>query len=142
MSEAIVHVPRVCKYPGRLVRHSIHENNPANHQRVMDLAKDNCTIAEIATLMRMSANTLKEYYADDIETGRAVRRAGLRKRQTKVAMGEAEDKNLGPSKDMLIFLGKNELGQSDKVESQSTNVSYQIISHIGRPVRAPAEESK
>jgi hypothetical protein len=77
--------------------------------RIRDLASINCTVHEIAIIEGVNKKTLERRAMDVIEEGRANCRASLRRKQHEVAMaGNAA---------MLIWLGKNQLDQSDKVEN-------------------------
>lgn len=70
------------------------------------LASDSLTTAEIAEVLDCSADTLERRYSADLRRGRALRNANLRRLQYEAAKrGSAA---------MLIFLGKNYLGQSDQ----------------------------
>ena len=75
---------------------------------VESLASVGCTNKEIATLAGCSDDTLTRRFADTLEMGRATLRMSLRREQVK----RAQAGNVG----MLVWLGKNLLGQSDKTE--------------------------
>lgn len=72
------------------------------------LAKIQCTYEEIAAVLRISPDTLSRNYAERIKEFRSAGKGSLRKAQWKAA--------LGGNVTMQIWLGKNELGQSDKQE--------------------------
>lgn len=82
-----------------------------------------CTLREIAGWFDMSEDTLetrvKEEYGETFSEvsvkKKSTGRIPLRRKQYEVAM--AGDKT------MLIWLGKQYLGQADKLESQNTNVT-------------------
>jgi AraC-like DNA-binding protein len=73
---------------------------------VTALAKIHCTYEEIAAVVGCSTDTLKRRFADRIEKGREAGKASLRRLQFE----KAEEGN--PT--MLIWLGKQHLGQADE----------------------------
>lgn len=66
------------------------------------------TVDDAATILGVSKDTLERRFAACIEKGRANMRASLRKRQFELA--------LGGNVTMQIWLGKQLLGQADKVQ--------------------------
>lgn len=72
------------------------------------LAKIGCTDEEMATLLGVSSDTLVRRFADHIKRGRAEMKMSLRRLQIKLAEGG--------NATMAIWLGKQNLGQKDKVE--------------------------
>lgn len=90
---------------------------PEGCQLVENLSRILCTEEEIAQILETSPDTLlnknnKELFRASIERGKAQGKQSLRRMQYKVAMS-------GNVK-MLIWLGKQVLGQSDKID---TNVN-------------------
>ena len=86
-------------------------------QLVENLARIGCTEEEIATILEASVDTLmnknnKELFREAIKKGQAECKQGLRRLQFKAA----EKGNVT----MLIWLGKQLLGQSEKID---TNVN-------------------
>ena len=79
----------------------------------MDLASKGNTIVEIAAVMDCSDDTLSRRFADVIQKGRSRMRASVRRKQFEVAMSG------NPT--MLVWLGKQELNQSDKAEVQNSH---------------------
>lgn len=75
---------------------------------VEKLAGIGCPNKEIASIVGCSVDTLDRHFADVITKGRENGKTRLRKKQIEVA--------LAGNVSMLIFLGKNMLGQSDKQE--------------------------
>lgn len=75
---------------------------------VEELAKLWCTYKEMADFFQIPVETLKYNFSDIIEKGRSETKQQLRKAQLKVA--------LSGNVSMLIWLGKNILGQLDKPE--------------------------
>lgn len=78
---------------------------------VEQLASIGCTMSEIAAACNCSVDTLERRFAGEIEKGRENGKTRLRKKQLEVA--------LQGNVSMLIWLGKQMLGQSEKVEAQT-----------------------
>ena len=118
-------------------------SNLINQQDVIDwdnltkLCQMQCTAEEaasflgvhLATLIRAikreHGQTFKEYFAQHAPSGKA----SLRRAQLTVAMGN-DKTNTPPNSSMLIWLGKQMLGQGDK---------HQDIDDIDMPVTLPAK---
>lgn len=83
--------------------------------QVYKLAAINCSYEEMGAVLKCSPDTLERRFAGVIKEGRANGRMSLKRKQYEVAMTG----NVG----MLVWLGKNLLGQSDKVETKETQVS-------------------
>lgn len=75
---------------------------------VQRLAGIGCINEEIATLVGCSTDTLVRRFADRLETGRARLKRSLRRKQVELA----RKGNVA----ILIWLGKNMLGQKDRQE--------------------------
>ena len=72
------------------------------------LASYGLTTAECAAVLNCSCDTLERHYAETMAEGKQKARASIRRKQFELAMkGNVT---------MLIWLGKNMLGQSDKLE--------------------------
>lgn len=82
---------------------------------VSSLAGIGCTVAEIATCLSVSKDTLERNFAADIEKGREKARMSLRRKQWDAAMNGCK-KGEKANATMLIWLGKQLLGQRDKQE--------------------------
>ena len=82
-----------------------------NPQEGTQLARLGCTNREIAAHFGVSDDTISRRFTGLLERGRSERRLSLRRRQTKIAMGDGP----GPAA-MLIFLGKKEFGQGNPTE--------------------------
>lgn len=67
-----------------------------------------CTMSEIAAVTGLSVDTLERRFAEPIKSGREIGKATLRREQYRLAM------NGNPA--MLIWLGKQLLGQTEKVD--------------------------
>ena len=75
---------------------------------VENLARIHCTHEEIAAVVGCSTDTLVRRFADLIEQGRQQGKTSLRRKQFEVAMGG--------DRAMLIWLGKQFLGQTERQE--------------------------
>ncbi len=81
------------------------------------LAAVGCTDEEIAANAGCSVRTLQRRFAGSIKKGRAKAKASLRRKQYQLAM----EGNVA----MLIWLGKNLLGQHDAAEVEHTGIVEQ-----------------
>ena len=91
-----------------------------------NLASIGCPDYEIASVMNISAKTLRRNYADIIDQFREKGKASLRKKMW--------DKALKGNDKLLIWLSKNELNMRDKIETQS------IVEPLPLIIDAKAEE--
>ena len=91
-----------------------------------NLASIGCPDYEIASVLNISAKTLKRNYADIIEQFKEKGKASLRKKMW--------DKALKGNDKLLIWLSKNELNMVDKVHTTSTVEPLPLI------IDAKAEE--
>lgn len=80
---------------------------------VYKLAAFGCTIEEMSDWFGVNRDTLKYNFSEYIEKGRADVKQRLRNAQIKLA--------LGGNAAMLIWLGKNMLGQSDNPNNREDN---------------------
>jgi len=77
----------------------------ANRELVRRLSEIHCSLAEISAVTGIGKATLEKKYSKEIEEGKANGKLGLRRTQmTKAMDGDPR---------MLMFLGKNLLGQSE-----------------------------
>lgn len=90
---------------------------------IRKLAQIQCTHAEIAQVVGCSESHIDKKYGPQIAEWREAGKASLRRKQWEKAM----DGNIV----MLIWLGKQYLGQSDRTISDSTFEPIEII--IGAP---------
>lgn len=81
-------------------------------EQVRKLAAIDCSLAEIASVLKCSVDTLDRRFAEVIKKGREEGCASLKRRQFEVAQSG------NPT--MLIWLGKQRLGQSDKASVTHT----------------------
>ena len=90
-----------------------------NTEQLQGLCRLNCTIEELAAYFNVSTSTIENRLKDDMdfrlafEKGRAEGRMSVRRSQMKLA----DDGNAT----MLIWLGKQLLGQTDKQEIDQYN---------------------
>ena len=77
-------------------------------KQIQNLARFGCTNVEIASFFGCSSDLLEKSYSEFLTKGRAEQKMRLRQLQWK----SAENGNVT----MQIFLGKNILGQQDKLE--------------------------
>lgn len=82
---------------------------------VTELARIHCTYEEIAAVCGVSTDTLSRRFADLIEKGRDEGKMSLRRHQWSLAAKG--------DKTMLIWLGKQHLGQSDRSEFRVGDLS-------------------
>jgi hypothetical protein len=103
-------------------------------QLVEKLAGIGCPDTEIASMVNCSVDTLARRYADVIAKGRETCKTRLRKKQIEVA--------LAGNVSMLIFLGKNMLGQSDKLETKAEitpGAKLEVTPELEQKIKAIAE---
>ncbi len=113
---------------------------PINPEQVEELARIGCTIEEIAGVFKCSRDTIEKRFRNEIDAGKAHMRCGLRKAQLRVA--------LEGNPTMLIWLGKQFLGQRDETEHSAkvdATCTVAITSSDGRsfvikPNKAEADE--
>lgn len=97
------------------------------------MAAVGCTDSEIAALANLSEAQLKASFQPLLKKGRADLRDRLRTAQVRKALGHFYEKTdedgtthiytSSPDNTMLIWLGKQYLGQSDKTETKNIDVS-------------------
>lgn len=98
-----------------------------NTDDIRELASLGCTEEEIAASVRVSAEALAEHGEDEIRSGRCAGPVALRRKQHEVA--------LKGSVPMLIWLGKQRLGQSDKPEAAGRTNLRDIVMENARALR-------
>lgn len=76
------------------------------------LAQIHCTMREMSDIVGVSVDTLKRRYADLIDKGKSEGKMRLRRKQVEVAMNGNHT--------MLIWLGKQMLGQSESPTPEET----------------------
>ena len=85
---------------------------PLDPKQIELLAGVGCTVDEIAASLDVSDVTLRKRFLPVIEKGREKMRASLRRKQVEIAMRG--------DRTMLIWLGKQLLGQTDRMETELT----------------------
>lgn len=90
-----------------------------SEEHVVALAKAGCTVEEMAAFLKVNKKTLERRFGKAIEDGRLTRNVSLRRKQVELAMNG--------DRTMLIWLGKQLLGQSEK--SQITGKDDGPIKH-------------
>jgi len=78
-----------------------------DEKQIIELAKIQCTMGEIAAVMGCSVDTLERNFAEIIESGRACGRESLRRAQWKLGMSG--------NCSMLIWLGRFVLQQREEI---------------------------
>jgi len=106
---------------------------PFTVEQVYACALDGCQNTVIAALCNCSVDTLERRFGEELRLARAWRQWDIAKRQTAVA--QSGDRN---GMTMLIFLGKNELGQADN-PPPSTELPPSAEDHAHR-VRAQLDQ--
>ena len=95
---------------------------PINENQLKTLCRIQCTLAEMAAVLEVDKSTLSRRYATDIENWRADGRTSLRRAQWKKA--------LGGNPTMLIWLGKQELGQKDRSDWTSADLPIKAYINV------------
>lgn len=90
-----------------------------DEEQVLKLAMIQCTMNEMAAVLNCSVDTLERRFADVIQKGRDSGKMSLKRKQWETAMNG----NVA----MLIWLGKNMLGQTDKKEFTADEAGFKII---------------
>lgn len=85
---------------------------------IYELAKIHCTEAEIARICKISINDLRDKGYDALEDGRAEGKCSLRRLQWL----KAQEGNVV----MLVWLGKQILGQKDRQPDEATQVHFNV----------------
>lgn len=93
-----------------------------DEMQVEEMAAIGCTVAEIAGVVGCSPRTVERRAAAPMARGRARLNVSLRRKQVEMAMsGNAS---------MLIWLGKQLLGQRDKADTTMREEEAIIIEHL------------
>lgn len=88
-----------------------------NPKQVEKLARYGATNVEIADIFGVNEGTIRKRFSEELTKGRSDRRVKLRRKQYELA--------LRGNVTMLIWLGKQDLGQAEKVENK-TEVSGRL----------------
>lgn len=95
-------------------------------QMLERLAACGCTVFEMAAVLECNKKTLERRYFDAINNGRMKGRTSLRHKQFQLAMNG--------DKTMLVWLGKQLLGQSDRAEFPRALV-VQLLDEVQKVMR-------
>jgi len=100
------------------------KNATLTEDQIIQMAAVGCTDSEIAALAGVSEATVKRSFEPLLKTGRADLRTNLRTAQVRKALGHSQQRITdsgaveiyltAPDNTMLIWLGKQYLGQRDK----------------------------
>lgn len=85
-----------------------------DRELVWKLACMQCTLREIADVVDVNHETVRNHFGDLIAKGQSVGKKSLRRAQWEKALTDKSDR-------MLIFLGKQYLGQSDSPDNGEEN---------------------
>lgn len=88
-------------------------------EQVRKLAAIGCTHEEIASVVGCSQDTIARRFLEDVEYGRSQGKSSLRRKQWEMAMSG--------NVTMLVWLGKQYLGQSDKQTVENTFEDFEVI---------------
>jgi hypothetical protein len=83
-----------------------------DERQIEKLASIGCTSEEIASVIGCAVSTLYDRFSETIKRGHSLRNSSLRRKQYERAMKGSDN--------MLIWLGKQYLGQKDKAEQEIT----------------------
>ncbi len=95
-----------------------HKEKTIDSNLVHDLASICCTYGEIARICKCSIDTLERHYRDLIDDGICHGNESLRRAQYKLAMSG--------DRTMLIWLGKQRLGQREPIGEDKDKVIQEI----------------
>lgn len=97
-------------------------------EQVESMAAIGCTVAEIATILGCSSRTLERRFVAPIERGRSRLNRSLRRKQVEMA--------LAGNVTMLIWLGKQMLGQREKTDAI---VREEVVTIEELPAKPPVD---
>ncbi len=106
---------------------------PVDPLRVTKLASEGLSEAEIAATLDCSVEVIKTRFSYECERGRLLLTGALRRKQTARALAGSDR--------MLIWLGRNLLGQTDKVDVDA-KLRAQAIVHDERLDKLTLDEQK
>jgi hypothetical protein len=95
-------------------------------EQVVRLARLHCTMLEMASFFGCHIDTLRDNFSNEIDKGRAEGNISLRRKQWQMAV---EKGNVV----MLIWLGKQMLGQANEVYESDSNIPLPIYDIIEEP---------
>lgn len=91
-------------------------------EQVYKLAMIQCTNVEIAAFLNCSESTIRVKFAAELAKGREAGKMSLRRKQFEVA----QNGNIA----MLIWLGKQYLGQTDRTDTTSKGEAIKFVETI------------
>lgn len=94
-------------------------------EQVFELARINCSYAEMAAVLDCDESTLTKRFSQVIQKGRASMKESLKRTQYKLAV---EKENVT----MNIWLGKQHLGQTDKIETKNENRNTEQVEELAK----------
>ena len=103
--------------------------------RVTELAANGMIQREIAAILDCSEDTLQKRFAAEYKKGQEVCNSRLRSKQVERALAGSDT--------MLIWLGKNRLGQTDRQDVTSGGEPLRVVNeYIGSSLPLATEASK
>jgi hypothetical protein len=122
---------RTCNGGGGIVART---PTPIDKEQVRKLAALGCTIAEIASVIGVSRDTIERRCRSELRTGHEQGNASLRRKQFEIASAG--------NVTMLIWLGKQRLGQVDRqaITGDGNGPIRHIIEVVRRPRTTGREE--
>lgn len=93
-----------------------------DESQVESLAAINCSVEEIASVVKCDRRTLQRRFAAAIETGRNRGKSSLKRKMWETAMGG--------NVTMMIWLSKQMLGYTDKVEAKAEVKEQSEVTYV------------
>ncbi len=93
-----------------------------DEEQIKTLCEFGLDLNELASVSGVSVSTLKRHYDQIIKEGRDKLHYSLKRKQIEIAMGG--------SVPMLIWLGKQLLGQADKIENSDTTDYSDLMAKV------------
>lgn len=99
--------------------------NELDPTEIERMAEDGCTVETIAGCLDTEPHTLNNHFMPELNAGRSRRKARLLAKQYDLAVNKG-------NVTMLVWLGKQDLGQTDRQESTAEYKTFEVI--IGEPI--------
>lgn len=119
--------------------------SPHDVEQIKVLARCHCPDTEIAAFMGCSEPTIQRHFRDLLREQREAGKANIRATQFRLAIGN-EAKGIKPNVTLLIWLGKQLLGQRDQSLHEITQPKGenrdQMVKEIWAQLVSLAEEKK
>lgn len=103
-----------------------------DEDQLKKLAAINCSLDEMSDILKISVDTLGRRYADVIKEGRSSGKMSLKRKMFDAAMNG----NIT----MMIWLSKNMLGYTEKIESKNTEVSKEETEKLVKEAKKIVQE--